>query len=97
MYFLAPVVISTCKRFPHRRRLCTFLGLMILSLALVASSFARAVWQLIITQGVLYAIGGCMLYMPTMQYLDEWFVRRKGFALGTTNQNISSSKIGQLS
>ncbi|KAI4095881.1 MAG: hypothetical protein LQ339_007119 [Xanthoria mediterranea] len=74
--------LRTCKRFPHRRRLCTFLGLMILSLALVASSFARAVWQLIITQGVLYAIGGCMLYMPTMQYLDEWFVRRKGFALG---------------
>ncbi|KAI4261362.1 MAG: hypothetical protein L6R42_003439 [Xanthoria sp. 1 TBL-2021] len=97
MYFLAPVVISACKRFPHRRRLCTFLGLIILSLALVASSFARALWQLIVTQGVLYAIGGCMLYMPTMQYLDEWFVRRKGFALGTINRNISSSKIVQLS
>ena len=84
MYFLTPVIVSGCKRFPHRRRLCTFLGLIILSLALVASSFAQAVWQLIVTQGLLYAIGGSMLYMPTMQYLDEWFVRRKGFALGTT-------------
>ncbi|KAL8680718.1 MAG: hypothetical protein Q9186_003117 [Xanthomendoza sp. 1 TL-2023] len=81
MYFLTPVVIAACKRFPHLRRLCTFLGLIIMSLALVASSFAQTVWQLIITQGLLYALGGCMLYMPTMQYLDEWFVNRKGFAL----------------
>ncbi|KAL8810043.1 MAG: hypothetical protein Q9200_002899 [Gallowayella weberi] len=82
MYFLTPVVIALSKRFPHLRQLCTFLGLIIMSLALVASSFAQAVWQLIITQGLLYALGGCMLYMPTMQYLDEWFVNRKGLALG---------------
>ncbi|KAL9586794.1 MAG: hypothetical protein Q9212_000680 [Teloschistes hypoglaucus] len=82
MYFMTPVVIAACKRFPHLRQLCTFLGLIIMSLALVASSFAQSVWQLIITQGLLYALGGCMLYMPTMQYLDEWFVERKGLALG---------------
>lgn len=97
MYFLAPFVISACKLFPHRRRLCTFVGLIVLSLALVASSFAHTVWQLIVTQGVLYAIGGCMLYLPTVIYLDEWFEKRKGFALGITNREVPLSKIVQLS
>ena len=83
MYFLAPFVLGICRRFPHRRRLCTFLGLTFLPLTLVASSYAQKVWQLIVTQGILYAVGGCMLYLPTFQYLDEWFVKRKGFALGS--------------
>ena len=83
MYFLSPFVLETCRRFPHRRRLLTIIGLAFLPLTLVASSYAQRVWQLILTQGVLYAIGGCMIYMPTLQYLDEWFVKRKGFALGT--------------
>lgn len=30
----------------------------------------------------MYAIGGGMLYFPTIIFLDEWFVRRKGFAYG---------------
>lgn len=51
-------------------------------LALVASSFSRRVWHFILTQGVLYAIGGRFLYSPAILYLDEWFVRRKGFAYG---------------
>ncbi|KAG6988916.1 hypothetical protein G7Y79_00068g096150 [Physcia stellaris] len=84
MYFLSPFVLETCRRFPHRRRLLTIIGLAFLPLTLVASSYAQRVWQLILTQGVLYAIGGCMIYMPTLQYLDEWFVKRKGFALGVT-------------
>ena len=82
MYFFTPFILGFCRRFPHRRRLCTILGWAFLPLTLVASSYAQKVWQLIVTQGILYAIGGCMLYHPTLQYLDEWFVKRKGLALG---------------
>jgi len=42
-------------------------------IALVAASFATEVWHLIVTQGFLYAIGGSLLYSPTMFYLDQWF------------------------
>lgn len=38
--------------------------------------------QLILTQGVLYGIGGSLLYNPFLFYLDEWFIRRKGMAYG---------------
>ena len=91
MYFLAPFVLGFMERFPHYRRPSTFIGLTILTLSLVASSFATAVWQLILSQGIFYAFGGCMLYLPCIVYLDEWFVKRKGLALGTNCSNISKS------
>jgi MFS transporter, MCT family, solute carrier family 16 (monocarboxylic acid transporters), member 10 len=37
---------------------------------------------LIFLQGVLYAIGGSLLYAPCMSYLSEWFVERRGLANG---------------
>lgn len=33
-------------------------------------------------EGVLYAIGGSLLYSPAMFYVDEWFVKKKGLAFG---------------
>lgn len=57
-------------------------GLAINTAAIVAASFATQVSHLILTQGVLYAIGGVMIYCPTIVFLDEWFVRRKGLAFG---------------
>ena len=50
--------------------------------ALLSSSWARSVPQLVATQGLLYAIGCSLVYTPTICYLDQWFVERKGFAFG---------------
>jgi MFS family permease len=49
---------------------------------LIGASFAQTVSHLIITQGVLYAMGGCIIYYPILMYIDEWFIRRKGLAYG---------------
>ncbi|RFU26217.1 hypothetical protein B7463_g10120, partial [Scytalidium lignicola] len=82
MYLGAPLVFFILHSWPHLRRYSGIVGLAIITLALIASSFANAVWQLILTQGVLYAIGGALLYAPTILYLDEWFIAKKGFAFG---------------
>lgn len=82
MYLSAPLVSALLAAFPRFIRVCSFVGLAIIIVALVASSFATRVWHLILTQGVMYAIGGGMLYFPTVIYLDQWFVRRKGSAYG---------------
>ncbi|RQM07172.1 hypothetical protein DH86_00000862 [Scytalidium sp. 3C] len=82
MYLGAPLIFFILHSWPHLRRYSGIAGLMIITLALVASSFSTAVWHLILTQGVLYAIGGSLLYAPTILYLDEWFIARKGFAFG---------------
>lgn len=91
MYLMQPIIFTLLTRYPRMRRFCGPAGLCIAVLALVLSSFATSVWQLILTQGVLCAIGSGMLFAPTTLYLDEWFVTRKGMAYGVmwTGKNVA--------
>lgn len=82
IYLSGPLMFGGLAYWPHLRKHATYAGLLCMAIALIASSFANAVWQLLLTQGVLYAIGGSLLYSPTVTYVDEWFVRRKGLAYG---------------
>ena len=82
MYCAAPLLFAVYSYYPHFCRQSTFIGLPIVALAVLLSSFATTVWHLILTQGVLYAIGGGLIYYPVFIFIDEWFVRRKGFAYG---------------
>lgn len=82
MYFAGPVVIGLVRAFPRQARWGPPVGLVITCAALGCSSLSTTVGQLIATQGVLYAIGGSLTYIPCIVYMDEWFVRRKGLAYG---------------
>lgn len=75
VYLFAPVSLYVLETFPPIRRLSSIAGLVIVLVALIAASFATQIWHLIVTQGLLYAIGGSLLYSPTMFYLDQWFGR----------------------
>lgn len=70
------------NKYAHYRRYAGAAGVVLLVSSLVLSSFATEVWQLVLTQGVLQAFGSTMLFSSSTIYLDEWFVRRKGFAYG---------------
>ncbi|KAH9214100.1 major facilitator superfamily domain-containing protein [Leptodontidium sp. 2 PMI_412] len=91
MYLFAPVSLYILEAWPAIRRVSSIVGLIIAAGALVASSFSTQVWHLIITQGVMYAIGGSLLYSPTMFYLDEWFVEKKGLAFGVMWAGVGAS------
>lgn len=82
LYLSAPFIFFALQAWPRFRRISSVLGLAIITLGLIASSFSTAVWHLIVTQGIVYAIGGSLVYSPAILYLDEWFVKRKGFAFG---------------
>ncbi len=82
MYLGAPFTFAALQQWPKSRTYCSGVGLATIVLALIISSFSRRVWHLILTQGILYAIGGTMLYTPAILFLDEWFIQRKGFAYG---------------
>ncbi|KAL1301816.1 hypothetical protein AAFC00_006004 [Neodothiora populina] len=82
MYFLAPIVYAVLRMYPRYRRTSTMVGFVIMLGSFIAASFANTVTQLIGTQGVMYAFGGALCYFPTLAYLDEWFVQRKGIAFG---------------
>jgi len=82
MYLGSIFVFVALKRYPYLSRWCNIVGLSIILLGLVAGSFATQLWQLILTQGALYGVGGTLMYSSCIVYLEEWFVERKGLAYG---------------
>lgn len=82
MYLMMPVAFLALHRYPHLRRWCGPLGLLITVASIAASAFVSSVAGLIATQGVLYALGCGLLFSPISMYMDEWFVERKGMAYG---------------
>ena len=59
-----------------------FAGSFLIVLSLIIASFANNVQGLLATQGVVYAIGGILIYFPSIQYIEEWFVAKRGLAYG---------------
>lgn len=82
MYLDIPLLMGLQRMYPSFARWAPMLGLLLMSLSLAASSFSQTTGHLILTQGVLYALGGSISYCPCILYMDEWFARRKGLAYG---------------
>ncbi|KAL7947776.1 major facilitator superfamily domain-containing protein [Trichoderma barbatum] len=82
MYLSAPFLFPLMRIYPKQNRYGPTVGLLIMCTALALSSFSQTVWHLILTQGVLFAIGGSICYGPCILYMDEWFVKRKSLAYG---------------
>ncbi|KNB19171.1 hypothetical protein FOXG_16597 [Fusarium oxysporum f. sp. lycopersici 4287] len=82
MYLMMPFAFLILTRYPRLRHLCGPLGLAVTVASLTASAFVNTVAGLIATQGALYSIGCGLLFCPISHYMNEWFVERKGMALG---------------
>lgn len=82
MYLGMPFVMAILRLYPRVARWSPLAGLVIMCVSLAASSFSTSTWHLILTQGVMYAIGGSFGYNPCLLYMSEWFVRRRGLAYG---------------
>ncbi|KAE8146213.1 major facilitator superfamily domain-containing protein [Aspergillus avenaceus] len=82
LYLLSPVAFTLLTRYPHLQRYCAPVGLVLSVSGSLLSSFSVTVWQLIVTQGIICAIGNGLIFSPTTLYLDQWFVHRKGLAYG---------------
>ncbi|KAF2206333.1 hypothetical protein CERZMDRAFT_115779 [Cercospora zeae-maydis SCOH1-5] len=82
MYLTMPIFLVAFQRWPRARQYSLWTSLPVVAVALVGASFAETVPQLMVTQGIVYAFAGNALVMPTINYINEWFVRRKGLAIG---------------
>ncbi|KAJ5895000.1 hypothetical protein N7495_006691 [Penicillium taxi] len=81
-YLGAPLAIVTMILVPRLARWVSTTGVVIMCLSLALSSFASNVTHLILSQGVGFGLGGCMAYTPSILYMSEWFVERRGLAFG---------------
>jgi MFS family permease len=91
MYMDITLWFAVLKYFPRFRRWATPVGLVVVCLALGLGSLSTSVNHLIITQGILYALGGGLAWTPILFNIEEWWVRRRGFAYGATMAGLGLS------
>ncbi|GAA94519.1 uncharacterized protein L969DRAFT_14266 [Mixia osmundae IAM 14324] len=82
MYLLSPLIFAYINRFPGHRKRLSWSGAIICASSLVISSFAKSAFQLVLTQGASYAIGGALIYYVNIASLSEWWVAKRGMANG---------------
>ncbi|XXG96422.1 hypothetical protein Hte_002704 [Hypoxylon texense] len=82
LYLSSPPSFIILQRYQSYRRPALIAGSIITCLAVLASAFASEVWHLVLTQGVLYGLGASVVNTVTIQFLNEWFIERKGLAFG---------------
>lgn len=70
-----------------------YIGTVLCTLAYILASFAKEVWQLILTQGVLFGIGASFLIAPSISIPPQWFNKRRGLAAGVA---VAGSSLGGL-
>ncbi|KAG8855706.1 hypothetical protein FRB96_006750 [Tulasnella sp. 330] len=68
--------------YPRWRKRMPYIGLGLCTTGLVGAAFSTKPVHLIMTQGILYSLGGAILYFPVMLLLPEWFSARRGLAAG---------------
>ncbi|MBI2830507.1 MAG: MFS transporter [Chloroflexi bacterium] len=77
----APVTGWLTDRFGPRRVI--FIGLTIFSLGLISMYWVKSVWSFYLAWGILVGIGmNTATGMPIMTAITNWFVRKRGIALG---------------
>ena len=63
-------------------RTITVSGVLMISIGFILASFSRAIWQLLLTQGLLVGFGMSLLYFPLLAPAPEYFTRHRATAMG---------------
>ncbi|KAJ7845365.1 major facilitator superfamily domain-containing protein [Mycena olivaceomarginata] len=82
IYCSGPFLNPIAARYPQHRRKAMWVGAVLSCGTLFGASYATEIYQLILLQGILYAVGGSLLYQPCISFMSEWFVARRGMANG---------------
>ncbi|KAG8830559.1 hypothetical protein FRC17_004705 [Serendipita sp. 399] len=90
IYCSGPVTYPLMYRYPKYMRLSMWVGVAICFASLFGASYTTSVTKLILCQGVLYAIGGTLLYNPCINYMNEWFIARRGLANGVISAGTAA-------
>ncbi|KAL8941909.1 MAG: hypothetical protein Q9216_001982 [Gyalolechia sp. 2 TL-2023] len=82
-YFLgAPIATYLVRRYQQWQRQTIWIGFTIAIIGLGASGWADDFGSLVATQGLIYGMGVLIMYYPIFNLLNEWFIERRGLALG---------------
>src|SRR4051812_36937144 len=62
-----------------------YVGVTFMTAGFVLASFAKRIWHLYLTQGVLVGLGLGFLFIPSVQVTSQWFEKRRSMANGITS------------
>ncbi|KAJ2024956.1 hypothetical protein IWW57_003548, partial [Coemansia sp. S610] len=65
-----------------------FVGGILMSLGLLLASYSRHVWQLCLTQGVVFGLGVTLTWIPAASAPSSWFDKSRGLATGITHMGL---------
>ncbi|KAJ1833269.1 hypothetical protein LPJ63_002894 [Coemansia sp. RSA 2711] len=74
-------------------RLTAYIGTVLCTAAYILASFCTKVWQLILTQGILFGLGASFLFAPSISIPPQWFNKYRGLASGVA---VAGSSFGGL-
>ncbi|KAG0253342.1 hypothetical protein DFQ27_007484 [Actinomortierella ambigua] len=77
---LGPYTGALCDYVGHRQT--AMMGIVVMSLSLVAAAFAQEVWQLYLAQGFLYGVGCSLTYFASLTIPSQWFTKNRGMVTG---------------
>ena len=90
--FLSPFVGRLMDR--KGPRFVVEIGAILLTIGLALAPFSREPWQLYLTLGMLVGAGGNLLgYGVQSQFIPNWFVRRRGLAIGIAFSGVGIGSI----
>jgi predicted MFS family arabinose efflux permease len=79
-YLGAPLIMPLTRSKYSTKMI--YIGWPMCITALVAGSFANSLGTLILTQGVMYGFGFLIFYYPIIEFVSQYWVRRRGMAYG---------------
>jgi MFS family permease len=95
-FFVSALIAPFVGRMVDRKgpRLVVEAGVAVLIAGLCLATYAREIWQLYATLGIMVGIGGNLLgYGVQSVVLPNWFVRRRGLAIGIAFSGVGLGSI----
>ncbi|KAJ2081545.1 hypothetical protein H4R24_002274 [Coemansia sp. RSA 988] len=65
-----------------------FGGGILMAIGLLAASYSHQVWQLCLTQGLIFGLGVCLTWIPAASAPSSWFEKNRGLATGITHMGL---------
>lgn len=82
-YFLGgPLATYLVRRYQRWQRETIWAGFTVSVTGLLAAGWAKDFGTLVATQGFIFGLGVLIIYYPIFSMMNEWFLDRRGLALG---------------
>ncbi|KFH44850.1 transporter-like protein [Hapsidospora chrysogenum ATCC 11550] len=77
---VSPIATIGVRRFGTKPTM--MLGVLLEGASLIAASFASRIWQLFLTQGILFGVGMGFLFVASVPIVPQWFTTKRSLANG---------------